>query len=109
MTDNPFADVVDAIFSTDGISYDAFYSPGSGQPVIPVRLVLLEPDDEVNIGNTNVVIGTHQGVVRTSEVPNPKRGHTFEVELPNNTVKTLTVEGQPQGDNLGLEWRLRLR
>jgi hypothetical protein len=92
---------LDTLFEMAG--EEATYKVGGVGSGTTVRIILSQPDDEVNIGRISARTGTTVGEVRISEAPNLAKNDTFTVGS-----DTWKVKGRDR-DALRLIWTLDLQ
>jgi hypothetical protein len=93
----------DSISADQNVGVDAVYTPALGSPV-GVRLVWEAPDESVSLGgNMTSRLAKTTARVRVSQVADPKKGDTIEVEGTTYTI------GNRHKDDTGLDWLLDLK
>jgi hypothetical protein len=99
-----FADAIDALFADPNIAADAVYQAGGGDPGMPVRVIVRQPDRIGDFGETRIAAATLVIDVRVSEVAAPAEGGMIEM---NGTI--YVIQGEPIRDAERLVWTLEAR
>ncbi len=71
---------VDALFDDPNLSRDAVWRAGGAGDGLPVRIRRRSPEAVIGVGDNRFDLDAMLIDVRLSEVPNPAKGDTFEVE-----------------------------
>lgn len=95
-----FSEMWDALFADDNIATDAEYTPAAGA-ASTVRVILRQPDAQLELLGGGVVTASTALVVRVSQVADPKVGETFEV---GGVV--YTINAAPKRDAKRLVWAI---
>jgi len=99
-----FAADIRAIFDDPlGFGEEATYTPSGGQSM-SVRVVPIQPDDEVQFGESRLGASTTRFLVAVEAVPTPKSGDVLAFGQ-----ETFTVQGRPERDERRTFWRLDTR
>ncbi len=101
---NAFADANDILFEDENLSLAALWKAAGAGAGVEVRIVLSEPDREIDWRETRLVVGTVILEVRTSDVAALTKGDTFSV---GSAVYVVT--GDPRRDDMHLTWRAEAR
>ena len=75
-----FAEVIDDFFSDENLTCAAAYRVGGAGPEKTIRAIFGHPMRDVAFGETGAVAREITASVRLSEVANPKRGDTIEID-----------------------------
>ncbi len=101
---NAFAAANDILFEDENLSLAATWKAAGAGAGVEVRIVLSEPDREIDWRETRLVVGTVILEVRTSDVAALAKGDTFTV---GSAVYGVT--GDPRLDDMHLTWRAEAR
>jgi hypothetical protein len=71
---------VDALFDDPNLSRDAVWRANGAGDGLPVRIRRRSPEAVIGVGDNRFDLDAMLIDVRLSEVPNPAKGDTFEVE-----------------------------
>lgn len=105
---DPFAAALDALFSAPG-SAAAVYQPSGGVPRA-VRIILSNPEDDVNYGGGRARIRGKVVEIRRVDAPAAKSGDVIAIgaTIVDGAIvggdPMLTIAGEPRGDIEGLTW-----
>lgn len=96
---NAFAAALEVLHSDINLAADATYIPHGGNP-FDVRVILSQPDAEMEFRSTRLSVPTCVASFLVAEVPAPAEGDTFEAD-----GVTYRIQGRPERDVQRLTWR----
>ena len=97
----PFKDMIDQLFNDPMLGRDATYwTAGAGQARV-VRAMIKSPDNISDIGVARIHRSTLTLEVRSSEIPEPAAGDTFDLD---GTL--YVIQSEPVADRERLVWVL---
>jgi hypothetical protein len=94
-----FAVATDALFADPNIAVDAIWRAGGAGTGTAVRVVTRRPDQVIGFGDSRAVLPTVLVDVRRSEVSEPARGDTVEID-----GELFEVIAAPIVDSVRLVW-----
>jgi hypothetical protein len=75
-----FAEAIDDLFSDQNLSSLATYRVGGSGPETSIRTIFARPMRDMAFGETGLAAREFTASVRLSEIANPKRGDTIEID-----------------------------
>jgi hypothetical protein len=94
-----FAAAMGVLVADPNLGVDALYRPGGAVPGASVRVIRDRPTAEAQGLGTTLRAGAELLHVRVADAPMLAKGDTFTIG-----AETLTVQGTPRRDALGLTW-----
>jgi hypothetical protein len=94
-----FASAIDVLFADPSLATDALWRAGGTDPASAVRVIIRQPDEIANFGESRVIMSTVLFDVRRSDISLPAEGDTCEID---GTVFEIIAE--PRADALRLIW-----
>jgi hypothetical protein len=99
-----FTAAIDALFADPNLATGAVYRAGGGDPGVPVRAIIRQPDRIGEFGETRIAAETTMFDIRVSEVAAPAEGDTIVVD-----GSTYVIQGEPIRDAERLVWTIEAR
>lgn len=101
---NDFAAAMDRIFANPSMAVAAVWISATTAEERPVRVIHRAPDRITEFGAGRFVSDTMMVDVRTSDLPDPRKGDRIVIG-----ADSFTIQGEPIHDRERLIWSLELR
>ena len=94
-----FSTAAAALLGDLNLGVDALYRPGGGGPGVGIRVIRERPTAETQAFGAKLRAGAELLHLRVADAPALAKGDTVTIG-----TETLTVQGAPRRDTLGLLW-----